>query len=224
MTGIMPRMSGRRAAALAAAAITLLVPALSMAGPAAAQPTAPAQTVMPITAGSTDWICDPGNTTEDCWGPDPVEEDEVGDDVEDGYDTGHAVNEASVLLDSGSCNDGRVTSTCPFAASTGLNNDLINHTIVEVVFDALCMDSVSAIYLELDDCTGSHAAYVIVDGGYALVSVGASNAAESVDGPNNPELVVADPGGGGDTYGVRTLDQAIAETSSDPLDTWLEGN
>jgi hypothetical protein len=222
MTRIMARMPGRCAVMPVAAAVTLVVSVLGVAGPAAAQRAAPAQTVMGITANTTDWLCASGNTTQDCWAP-------VGPDlVDDGYDTGHSVNEVSVLSDSGSCNHGRVASTCPFVTGSGLNHDLVGHTIVVLNFIAdgttnICADS-SGPDIWQGNCSGSHAAYVIVDGGKALVSVGASNAFESRTGPNDPYLVYSSPGGGGRRFALGTLDQRTLEADHQFIDTWVEAN
>jgi hypothetical protein len=214
---------------LAAAAITLLVPVLGVAGPATAQPAAPAAlATFPISANTTNWLCDTADPGQDCWGPDQSGDIGTGTAVLDGFDTGHTVNEASVETDTVACNGGTVTMTCPFVVGSGLNKALVGHTIVVLCFgggvcNPLCADS-SGNNIVLNDCNGSHAAYVIVDNGFALISVGASNADGS--GVNTAELAFTHgAGGGGVRHPVQTTDQATLDSSSSCvgcIDHWEE--
>jgi hypothetical protein len=74
----------------------------------------------------------------------------------------------------------KVTATCPFA-DPNLSNALIGHTIVSFKFNNFgsCADSTGGSggvgVMIGGNCTGSHAAYILVDNNFQYISVGDAN-------------------------------------------------
>jgi hypothetical protein len=88
-----------------------------------------------------------------------------------------AAAEVFEVAETGSCDDGQVTSTCPFA-NPALDQALIGHDIVQVEFFeyGLCLAAQSNNELYGATCaSGSNESFVLTNNGRGFVTVGGSN-------------------------------------------------
>jgi hypothetical protein len=93
------------------------------------------------------------------------------------YNTSQSASDFYYYLDTGECDGGYVTSTCPFA-DPALDNAVIGHQIVSFGFanTGLCMAARSDAYLDGATCSsGANEAFIAESGSHVFESVGGSN-------------------------------------------------
>jgi hypothetical protein len=102
--------------------------------------------------------------------------------------TSRGSSELYYWLDTGECNGGHVTSTCPFA-DPRMDKAIVGHDITMFQFynSGLCMAALSSDYMDSATCSsGTNEAFVPVANGSIFVSVGGSNYAYAHAGETYP--------------------------------------